>query len=107
MQLARGSIGVCVLLEAEITLPGEDQRGPGAKPNLSELERHLEIAMQVDRTLELLDGGVAIALEQRRLAERVRQGGERVEMSRLRADASQRLDHGVRVRSLTGVGEQG
>ena len=52
--------------------------------------------MQLDGVSELLGGGVRVAVGERRLADRLRQRGERVGVPGLGGDPRERLGAGVR-----------
>ena len=77
-ELARGPVGVAEALERRLALAGGGQRDAGAQLDLRALERDVEVAVQLDRARELLGGRVGVALEQRDLADRVGERGERV-----------------------------
>ena len=70
-ELARGAVGVAQALERELALARGGQRDARAQLDLRALERHVEVAVQLDRAGELLGGGVRVALEQRDLGERM------------------------------------
>ena len=63
---------------ADVALAGRREHDAGAQLDLRALERHVEVAVQLDGAGELVGGGVRVALEQRRLGDRVRERGERV-----------------------------
>ena len=56
--------------------------------------------MQLDGPAELVGGGVRVALQQRRLGDRVGQRGERVGVARRGGDARQGLGAGVARRAV-------
>ena len=85
-ELARAAVGAAQALERRLAVAGGGEHDAGAQLDLRALERDVEAAVDLDRARELLGGGVGVAFEQRRLADRVGERGERVRMARCRGD---------------------
>ena len=76
--------------------PGRGEGDAGAELDLGPLERDVEGRVELGRAVDLLGGGVGVALGERGLAERVRERGQRVGVTRRGRDARQRV--GARAR---------
>ena len=85
-ELARDPVGVAEALDRELALPGRGERGAGAQLDVGALVGEVEAAVQLDGAGELVGGRRRVALEQRGLADRVGQRGERVGVAGGRRD---------------------
>ena len=86
-------------LDRGLALPGGGEGDARAELDLRALERDLQARVELGRAADLLGGGVQVALGERRLAERVRERGERVRVARPGRDARERLGPGARLAS--------
>ena len=93
-------------LDGRLALAGGREGDPGAELDQGPLERDLEVLVQLGRPRELLRGGVGLIVRQRRLAERVREGGEGVGVARGGGDARQRLGARARLGEVVVAGEE-
>jgi len=104
-ELARREVGVAQALEGGLELAGGGERDPGAQLDMRALEGDVERAEDLRGARELDRGGVRVALEQRGLADRMRERAERVGVARDGGDLRQRLRAAVRARTIAAGGE--
>ena len=105
-ELARGAVGAAEALERGLAVAHRDQRHARAQLHLRALERDVEATVDLGRARELLGGGRGVAVEQRALADRARERGERVGVAARGGDPAQRLGAHVRAGAVAAAGEE-